>query len=287
MGGSTSSLAGGGLRPADKIPELPEGTDLGRPFVDKLDTLVDVLRKRSLYQPNKVAYNFIDDKGKAEESITYGQLDSAAAAIAERIVREGCAGQEHRVLLLFPPGKDLVSAFFGVLYAGAVAVLTFPPDPSRLKRDLPRLERIVQDGAPSIAFTSKQIYMYMKAKIPLGKLSSIEKEGKPSWKVKWISGLPKPWNGPSEAFFAHRSSQASGGSRKEAEAGRHEGMAPSCIGGDCIAFLQYSSGSTGTPKGVMLTHKNLLYNSHLIGVGFATSTNDIGVIWLPPYHGKC
>ena len=36
-----------------------------------------------------------------------------------------------RVLLLVPPGLDYVAAFFGCLYAGAVAVPAYPPNPRR------------------------------------------------------------------------------------------------------------------------------------------------------------
>ncbi len=53
---------------------------------------------------------------------------------------------------------------------------------------------------------------------------------------------------------------------------------------DSLAFLQYTSGSTGNPKGVMVSHGNLLFNSALISRSFETSPDDVGVIWLPPYH---
>lgn len=51
-----------------------------------------------------------------------------------------------------------------------------------------------------------------------------------------------------------------------------------------LAFLQYTSGSTGHPKGVMVSHGNLLHNSHLINLCFQDTPNSRGVSWLPPYH---
>ncbi|MFP2926241.1 fatty acyl-AMP ligase, partial [Pyxidicoccus sp. 3LG] len=51
-----------------------------------------------------------------------------------------------------------------------------------------------------------------------------------------------------------------------------------------MAFLQYTSGSTGSPRGVVLTHANLLHNSHAIQRCFEHDSNSVGVIWLPPYH---
>jgi acyl-CoA synthetase (AMP-forming)/AMP-acid ligase II/aryl carrier-like protein len=54
--------------------------------------------------------------------------------------------------------------------------------------------------------------------------------------------------------------------------------------GETLAFLQYTSGSTGQPKGVMLSHRNLLHNLSLIYQGFGARQDQVGVIWLPPYH---
>lgn len=50
------------------------------------------------------------------------------------------------------------------------------------------------------------------------------------------------------------------------------------------AVLQYTSGSTGTPKGVVITQGNLIANSSLIGIAFATRPTDVGVNWLPLLH---
>ncbi|NCA11886.1 aminotransferase class I/II-fold pyridoxal phosphate-dependent enzyme, partial [bacterium] len=56
------------------------------------------------------------------------------------------------------------------------------------------------------------------------------------------------------------------------------------IGGQTLAFLQYTSGSTGTPKGVMLSHENLLHNSLRIMQAFEITRSQSGVFWLPSFH---
>jgi amino acid adenylation domain-containing protein len=56
------------------------------------------------------------------------------------------------------------------------------------------------------------------------------------------------------------------------------------VGGDALAFLQYTSGSTAAPKGVMLTHSNLLHNEELIRHAFRQSAESVIVGWLPLYH---
>ena len=59
---------------------------------------------------------------------------------------------------------------------------------------------------------------------------------------------------------------------------------PPEIGGNDIAFLQYTSGSTTTPRGVIVSHSNLFHNLAFIENGFRQSSESHAVIWLPPYH---
>jgi thioester reductase-like protein len=44
-------------------------------------------------------------------------------------------------------------------------------------------------------------------------------------------------------------------------------------------FLQYTSGSTGVPKGVVVSHQNVIHNSHS-----TIGHQAIGVSWLPQFH---
>ncbi len=54
---------------------------------------------------------------------------------------------------------------------------------------------------------------------------------------------------------------------------------------DDIAYVQFSSGSTGDPKGVILTHKNLLTNSHAILKSLKSpKSGEIFFTWMPLTH---
>ncbi|RKH60512.1 hypothetical protein D7X96_33470, partial [Corallococcus interemptor] len=81
-------------------------------------------------------YTFLGDDGE-ETTWSASELDVRARRIASALSERGAAGE--RVLLLYPPGLDYIAGFFGCLYAGAVAVPAYPPDPMRLERTLPRL----------------------------------------------------------------------------------------------------------------------------------------------------
>lgn len=55
------------------------------------------------------------------------------------------------------------------------------------------------------------------------------------------------------------------------------------ISHDDVAFLQYTSGSTGKPKGVMVTHKNIIANTHCINEKLGRRVTTL-CSWLPPFH---
>lgn len=88
-------------------------------------TLVQLLHRRAMNQPERLAYTFWPDGEKEHAILTYGELDRRARAGAALLQSLGATGE--RVLLLYPPGLDFIAAFFACLYAGAVAVPVYPP----------------------------------------------------------------------------------------------------------------------------------------------------------------
>ncbi len=76
---------------------------------------------------NKPAFVFIDRRGT--HTITYAALLDRTRAVAAWLHANSRPGD--RVILLFPPGLDFISAFLGCLYAGRVAVPLYPPRPNQ------------------------------------------------------------------------------------------------------------------------------------------------------------
>ncbi|NOK23548.1 AMP-binding protein, partial [Corallococcus carmarthensis] len=72
-------------------------------------------------------YTFLGEDGGEETVWSAFDLDVRARRIASALRERGAQGE--RVLLLYPPGLDYIAGFFGCLYAGAVAVPAYPPDP--------------------------------------------------------------------------------------------------------------------------------------------------------------
>jgi acyl transferase domain-containing protein/acyl-CoA synthetase (AMP-forming)/AMP-acid ligase II/thioesterase domain-containing protein/acyl carrier protein len=215
-------------------------------FTAGATTFCEVLERRATEQPERRAFTYLADGEREELTLSYAEIDARARAVAARLEELGATGQ--RVLLLYPPGLDYAAAVFGCLYAGAVAVLVFPP---HLNRPTPRLARIVEDAEPAVALTTAAVLGNLERRL----VHSPQLEA-----LRWLAtdGLG-----------------AAGGA----------GWRRPEVAADAMAFLQYTSGSTGEPKGVMLDHGNLLDNLELIRTGFAVDPEaDHGVIWLPMYH---
>ncbi len=209
------------------------------------DTLVAMLQARAASQPAGQATAFLDDERDAVALLTYAGLDEKARAIGARLQAHGAQGE--RVLLLYAPGLEFVAAFFGCLFAGAVAVPAYPPRP----RTLDRLRRMVDDARPIVILSTTDVH---------GLVSEMLAED---------STFPAlPWE-LTDTLDAHH----------EAPAWRAPHLSP-----DSLAFLQYTSGSTAAPRGVKVTHGNLLHNSEMIRLAFAHDRSSVGVSWLPLYH---
>jgi non-ribosomal peptide synthetase component F len=82
-------------------------------------SLVEVLRRRAVDQPDRLAYRFLgygEEKEAEETTLTYAELERRARGIAAWLQERGAAGE--RVLLLYPASLDYVAAFYGCLLAG-------------------------------------------------------------------------------------------------------------------------------------------------------------------------
>ena len=210
--------------------------------------LIDILQYRALHQPEKTAFIFLKERKDEEERLTYKALDRKARSIAFRLRSTGMAG--GRALLLYPPGLEYIAAFFGCLYAGVIAVPVYPPHPAKPERTMPRLRGITKSAQPFAALSTTSIQAMMELSFAedkrVGSMGLIATDDIPD------DGDPE-WRKPE-------------------------------IGGESIAFLQYTSGSTGSPKGVMVSHGNLMHNEKIMQMAFEVDENDVTVGWLPLYH---
>ncbi|RMF23370.1 MAG: fatty acyl-AMP ligase, partial [Cyanobacteria bacterium J083] len=163
-----------------------------------------------------------------------------------RHIQSACPPQS-RVLLLYPPGLEYISAFFGCLYAGVIAIPAYPPRPNR---SLLRIQSIIQDAEATVALTNQTTLSLLEKR-----LTDAPELGTLRWLVTehLSTDIGANWQTPQ-------------------------------VTEDNIAFLQYTSGSTSQPKGVKVSHKNLIHNLGAIEKYFCHSPETKTSVWLPPYH---
>src|SRR5262249_18341087 len=114
-------------------------------------SVVDVLRRRAIEEPDRLAFAFLADDGAIASSYTYGELDREARRVASRLCSVAPDGQPPCVILAYPPGLHFVSAFFGCSYAGMIAV---PVPPLRSTRDVQRIQDIAKDAGATVWLSS-------------------------------------------------------------------------------------------------------------------------------------
>ena len=208
-------------------------------------TIVDLLRWRATHQPERIAFTYLSDGETQKTNLTYKNMDIQARSIAAMMQSKIKNGR--CVLLLHPQGLEFITAFFGCLYAGVIAI---PANPPRSNRNLSRLKAIATDAQVTMALTIGS------------KMTDMERlagQANPSRPLQLLStddlstDLAQQWEIPA-------------------------------LTSDRLAFVQYTSGSTGKPKGVMVSHGNLLHNQRLIKEGFGNTDKIINVGWLPLYH---
>ena len=211
-------------------------------------SMIELLRERAEAQPEDDAYTFLENGEEEGASITWSRLDARSRAIGATLAARLEPG--GRVLVMCPPSLDFVPAFFGVLYAGGIAVPAYPPSASRADRAVARLKGMLDDAGIRVVLapsTLRARAAKLEALLPsLANLEWIDLDG-----IAEDAG--QAWRDP--------------GCRDES-----------------IALLQYTSGSTASPRGVIVTHGNLLDNLARSATIAAHDADSLAVSWLPVNH---
>ncbi len=208
--------------------------------------LSDWVTRGAEADPEALAHALVGASGDPERRLTRLALRRRAWGVA-RALRERLPAGE-RVLLLFSCPLEFLAGFVGCLDAGLIAVPAPPPEPSRLKRALPRLGAIVEDCGAALVLADTTIAGLVTggsaADGVLGTLPVID-----------VADCPESETPP-------------------------EGR----VRPDDVAYLQYTSGSTASPRGIMVRRAaladNLRYNHALWRYG----PDSLAVNWMPYYH---
>jgi fatty acid CoA ligase FadD32 len=216
-------------------------------FPDNTD-LVRHVEKWAKVRGDQLAYRFLDfstERDGVAKDISWSEFGARNRAVGARLQQVTQPGD--RVAILCPQTLDYLTAFFGTLYAGRIAVPLFDPaEPGHVGR----LHAVLDDCTPSAILTTSAsaegVRKFFRSR-----------PAKERPRVVAVDAVPNEVASTWEQALADR---------------------------ETVAYLQYTSGSTRTPTGVQITHLNLPTNCVQVIHALEGQDGDRGVSWLPFFH---
>jgi acyl-CoA synthetase (AMP-forming)/AMP-acid ligase II len=124
----------------------------------------EILKWRSITSPDHILYTLLNAKSSEPLTLTCSQLHKRAERIGAHLLEKGRVNTGDHVALIYPPGLDLICAFHGCLYVGAVPVTIRPPHPHNLHSTLPTAKMVVDVSKSVIILTTGQVSKLLKSK---------------------------------------------------------------------------------------------------------------------------
>uniref|UniRef100_A0A452UM40 Disco interacting protein 2 homolog C n=1 Tax=Ursus maritimus TaxID=29073 RepID=A0A452UM40_URSMA len=137
-----------------------EDNDQARKFL----FLSEVLQWRAQTTPDHVLYTLLNCRGTIASSLTCVQLHKRAEKIAVMLMERGHLQDGDHVALVYPPGIDLIAAFYGCLYAGCVPITVRPPHPQNIATTLPTVKMIVEVSRSACLMTTQLICKLLRSR---------------------------------------------------------------------------------------------------------------------------
>ncbi|XP_060875972.1 disco-interacting protein 2 isoform X1 [Metopolophium dirhodum] len=124
----------------------------------------EILKMRAIRDPDHVIFTLVNAKGGAAATLTCSQLHKRAEKVSNLLNERAKVNTGDHVALIFPPGIDLICAFYGCLYVGAVPVTIRPPHPQNLQTTLPTVRMIVDVSKSTLVLSNQNIIKLLKSK---------------------------------------------------------------------------------------------------------------------------
>ncbi|KAJ8788992.1 hypothetical protein J1605_022398 [Eschrichtius robustus] len=163
------------------------GRDLGQieenDLVKKHQFLAEILQWRAQATPDHVLFMLLNAKGTTVCTASCLQLHKRAEKIAAVLGDKGHLNAGDNVVLLYPPalafafsvtnqaakwlclaGIELITAFYGCLYAGCIPVTVRPPHAQNLTATLPTVRMIVDVSKAACILTTQTLMRLLRSR---------------------------------------------------------------------------------------------------------------------------
>jgi acyl-CoA synthetase (AMP-forming)/AMP-acid ligase II len=216
-----------------------------------MGSILDALERGAAEHPDKCLYAFLDVSGRVRDTYSYLAFHERTRQLAQHLRDEKGLRRGDRVLLVYPPGLELIAAFVACARIGVIPVPVYPPTPMNFESALVKLAFVAADCQASSALTTRGFHRSYRLLLAKRKITSLWLRTPQLPALRWVT-------------TDDVRGVASKGFRNDP---------------DPVLFLQYTSGSTSDPKGVVVSHDNVLHNC-ASGLDFVPTF----VSWLPQYH---
>src|SRR5579863_8122787 len=135
-------------------------------------------------RPEKLLYSYLDVNGDPLESYTYASFLHRVESIAGHLWKDGRFAAGDRLLLAYPPGLEMICAFFGCVRAGLIPVPVYPPSSRGFQSALYKTVHIAKDCQAAGVLTSKDYHASLKTNLARSGVSASGVD------VDYISSLP-------------------------------------------------------------------------------------------------
>ncbi|WP_348766820.1 AMP-binding protein [uncultured Salinisphaera sp.] len=215
------------------------------------------------------------------QTLTYTAMEAKSRAFAAYLQQTLGMRRGERIAIMMPNCLQYATALFGALRAGLVVVNINPLYTAReLEHQLKDAEVRTLVVMENFAATLEKIYDEVPVETvittQLGDMLSPIKRALTNFVVKRVKKMVPDWNLPGATDF-----------NTALSAGQSQQFEPVELGGDDLAFLQYTGGTTGPAKGAMLSHANVVANVLQCQEWFKPEMSDDGeliITALPMYH---
>ncbi|MCP4629434.1 MAG: fatty acyl-AMP ligase [bacterium] len=217
-------------------------------MLNACESIVEPFIEKTLENPDRNAIILISDDD-SEEKISCGQLHSNAISLSQTLQSNGIKKQDI-VIICLNHSPELVAAFWGILYAGAIPIISHYPE-----------------HVPNHNKFKEQICGLVKNSGARGLIT-----------------LPELRSELGDAL-RDLNCQAISATEILTRPGKLNLSVPKDYAlGEQIAYIQYTSGSAGRQKGVMLSHRAILNFIQSYATALDLRPQDVIVNWPPLYH---
>ncbi|XP_074038824.1 disco-interacting protein 2 isoform X3 [Leptinotarsa decemlineata] len=130
----------------------------------KQQFIAEILRWRAHSTSDHILFTLLNSKGAVAKVLSCSELHKRAERIGNLLVEKGKVNTGDHVALIFPPGLDLICAFYGCLYVGAVPVTIRPPHPQNLQTTLPTVRMIVDVSKSVLVLSIQAVIKLLRSK---------------------------------------------------------------------------------------------------------------------------